>query len=72
MERECSLELLTKVSCTCSPNTVTGDCTVEVLEILSNQLKSQYNVQVLVVAVNGINGGPESFNYQSLAAIASV
>ena len=31
-----------------------------------------WRLQVLVAAINGIDGGPVNFNYQALAAIASV
>lgn len=61
-----------RISYLCSPNTVSGDCTLAKLQSLGDQLNNDLDVQVLVVAVNGINGGPESFNYQALASIATV
>ena len=51
---------------------MTGYCDAAVLRNLSNTLQTEYNAQLLVAAVNGINGGPAGFNYNALASIATV
>lgn len=62
-----------RIACLCSLNSVAGSkCTIAKTKALSDQLKNQLNVQVLVVAINGINGGPEDFYYLSLTSIATV
>lgn len=51
---------------------MSGNCDAATLATLSNVLQTTYDAQVLVVAVNGVNGGPEDFNYKALASVATV
>lgn len=49
-----------------------GACSVDALKTVSSQLKTQFNVEIIVAAINGISGDANGTAYQALSTVASV